>query len=65
MTASRKEYWQDLLQDCNDVVFELSVSTNPEARATLIAALILADAMNGLRKSLLTVHKEQQNAADQ
>jgi hypothetical protein len=59
MTASRKEYLTDLLEDC-DAVLETFEGYDPECwegegKAVLIAAMILADSLNGLRKSLLTV----------
>ena len=59
MTASRKEYLTDLLEDCDAVLQEFE-GYDPECwegegKAVLIAAMILADSLNGLRKSLLTV----------
>jgi hypothetical protein len=63
MTASRKEYLTDLLEDC-DAVLQDFEGYDPECwegsgKATVIAAMILADAMNGLRKGLLTAQGKE------
>lgn len=49
MTASRKEYMTDLLDDIGEVLDEFEGYENDRG---LIAALILADAINGLRKTI-------------
>lgn len=54
MTASRKEYMTDLLSDIDDVLAENHFE-GYEDNARIVAALIIADSLNGLRKSLLTV----------
>jgi hypothetical protein len=58
MTASRKEYWTDLLWDCDELLKAFE-GIDPDCyegngKATIIAAMILADALNGLRKGMLT-----------
>jgi hypothetical protein len=59
MTVSRKEYMEDLLKDCDLAVFDFygdTVEKNEAqtvAKGQIIAALILADAINGLRKTIL------------
>lgn len=56
MTASRREYMTDLLEDCDAVLDEVyGADVDNKFKEQLMAALILADAINGLRKSLLTV----------
>lgn len=48
---ARREYLEDLLKDCVEVAQHQSV---PESsRGTVIAALILSDSLNGLRKAIL------------
>jgi hypothetical protein len=54
MTASRKEYMTDLLNDIDDVLADNHFE-GYENNAMIVAALILADSLNGLRKSLLVV----------
>jgi hypothetical protein len=57
MTASRKEYWTDLLEDCESILKEFEGyegNSNSNGKANIIAAMILADALNGLRKGVLT-----------
>jgi hypothetical protein len=58
MTASRKEYWTDLLEDCDAILKEFEGYDHEcyegNGKATIIAAMILADALNGLRKGILT-----------
>ena len=54
MTASRKEYMTDLLMDIDDVLAENHFE-GYEDNARIVAALIIADSLNELRKSLLTV----------
>lgn len=62
MTASRKEYWTDLLEDCDAILEEFEGYDHKcyegNGKATIIAAMILADALNGLRKSLLMTKGE-------
>jgi hypothetical protein len=59
MTASRREYMTDLLEDCDAILKDFEGYDHEcwedKGKATIIAALVLADAINGLRKSLLTV----------
>jgi len=59
MTASRREYMTDLLEDCDAILNDFEGYDEDcwegNGKATIIAALVLADAINGLRKSLLTV----------
>ncbi len=52
MAASRKEYLSDLLRDCAWVVRDYP----EEDRPVLIAALVLTDSVNGLRKTLLQIN---------
>jgi hypothetical protein len=58
MTASRKEYWTDLLEDCDAILKEFEGYDHEcyegNGKATIIAAMILADSLNGLRKGILT-----------
>ena len=49
MSISRAEYFKDLLEDCH-----LAAINYPrEDRGVIMAALILSDSVNGLRKALL------------
>jgi hypothetical protein len=61
MTASRREYMTDLLEDCDAILKDFEGYDEDcwegKGKATIIAALVLADAINGLRKSLLTVQE--------
>jgi hypothetical protein len=62
MTASRKEYWADLIWDCDEMLKDFE-GLDPdcyegEGRAVIISALILADAINGLRKTILMTRGE-------
>ena len=52
MSASRREYIADLLADCQQVISE-HPSIHPQQHGAVIASLILADSLNGLRKALL------------
>lgn len=54
MTASRREYMTDLLKDIDDVLADNHFE-GYEDNARIVAALIIADSLNRLRKSLLTV----------
>lgn len=49
MSLSRTEYFKDLLEDCHLA----ALNYPPEDRAIIMAALILSDSVNGLRKALL------------
>ena len=49
MSISRAEYFKDLIEDCKIAVDGLPDEDKP----ILIAALILSDSLNGLRKALL------------
>lgn len=48
---SRVEYFKDLIEDCIEAVAETNLA--PEDTSHAIAALILSDSYNGLRKSIL------------
>lgn len=52
MTASRVEYFSDLIADCTDVATRAGV--HEADLPVFVAALVLCDGMNGLRKALLT-----------
>lgn len=49
--SSRKEYFDDLLQLCKDAARDANIP--PEDEAIIIAAMVLSDSLNGLRKALL------------
>jgi hypothetical protein len=49
VSISRAEYFKDLLEDCHLA----SLDYPKEDRAILMAALILSDSLNGIRKTLL------------
>ena len=49
VSISRAEYFKDLLQDCHLAALDYP----KEDRAVLMAALILSDSLNGIRKTLL------------
>jgi hypothetical protein len=51
MTASRKKYMSDLLSDIDDVLADNHFE-GYEDNARIVAALILADSLNGLRKTI-------------
>ena len=51
MTA-RQEYFDDLLNDCKEALERADLE--PEDEGLVIAAMILSDAINGLRKAILT-----------
>jgi hypothetical protein len=64
MTASRREYLTDLLEDCDAVLKEFEgydECWEGNGKATLIAAMILADSLNGLRKGILTTQGRIKN----
>ena len=48
---SRKIYFEDLLTDCIDAVESVEIPL--DQRGEVIAALVLSDSYNGLRKSIL------------
>lgn len=54
MTA-RQEYFDDLLRDCKESTRRAEIE--PEDEGVVIAALILSDSLNGLRKALLQLLK--------
>lgn len=54
MTA-RQEYFDDLLRDCKESAQRAEIQ--PEDEGLAIAALVLSDSLNGLRKALLQLLK--------
>ena len=50
---SRTEYFRDLLEDC--VIAARQVEIEDEDMGAVIAALVLSDSYNGLRKALLQI----------
>ena len=54
MTA-RQEYFDDLLNDCKDAIAKADLE--PEDEGMVMAAMILSDAINGLRKAILQQQK--------
>lgn len=57
---SRQEYFNDLLTDCLEAAKRAGVQ--PQDEGVVIAALILSDSFNGLRKALLQVPHERRAA---
>lgn len=53
--SGRSTYYEDLLDDCLNAVRGMDVQLQPADEAVLVAALVVADAANGLRKAVLTV----------
>lgn len=51
MTITRKEYFEDLLSDCIDAAEAAGIEA-PSEVSCVVAALILSDSLNGLRKAL-------------
>jgi len=49
VSISRAEYFKDLLEDCHLAAIDYP----KEDRAVIMAALILSDSLNGIRKTLL------------
>lgn len=47
---ARREYLEDLLQDCYEAV---EGKVPEEQKPVVVAALILSDSLNGLRKAML------------
>jgi hypothetical protein len=50
---SRTEYFKDLLEDCVNAARQVGVEE--EDLGAVIAALVLSDSYNGLRKALLQI----------
>lgn len=60
--SSRQDYFDDLLNDCIEAA--VRAGFQPSEAAVVIAALILSDSLNGLRKAMLQVpHERRANAA--
>lgn len=53
MTLARTDYFRDLLEDCYAATAAADVP--PEQEGAVIAAMILSDSYNGLRKAMLQV----------
>lgn len=53
MSGQRQDYFRDLLHDCEAVCEEFNICADD--RALVVAALIVSDGANGVRKALLTV----------
>lgn len=53
MSGQRRDYFRDMLNDCEAVCEEFHI--DPEDRALVTAALVMSDALNGIRKAVLTV----------
>lgn len=58
MTLARTEYFQDLLEDCYAAASAAGVPADQEG--SIIAAMILSDSYNGLRKAMLQVESVRQ-----
>jgi hypothetical protein len=52
MSTARADYFHDLLKDCLEAASRTEF--DPEDKAIVVAALIISDSLNGLRKALLT-----------
>lgn len=52
MSANRTEYFVSLLEDCTAAVDSV-IKGDDAMRAAVVAALIISDSYNGLRKALL------------
>ena len=52
MFGSRTDYLADLLRDCYDVVQRQKVPL--EDQGLVVAALVISDGINGVRKALLS-----------
>lgn len=50
---SRTEYFKDLLEDC--VIAARQIGVEDKDMGAVIAALVLSDSYNGLRKALLQI----------
>lgn len=64
MSGQRRDYFMDLLEDC-DAVCERMAIVDPEDRAVVFAALIQSDAINGVRKALLTIGGPQRRGVSE
>lgn len=62
MSLSRTEYFRDLLEDCYTAARQCRIA--PEDEATVVAAMIQSDSLNGLRKALLSALATQSLASD-
>ena len=51
---SRTEYFRDLLEDC--VIAARQAEIDSEDMGAVVAALVLSDSYNGLRKALLQIY---------
>lgn len=51
MSITRKDYFEDLLSDCLDATEAAGIEA-PDEVSRVVAALILSDSLNGLRKAL-------------
>lgn len=58
---SRTEYFRDLLEDC--VIAARQAEIDGEDMGVVIAALVLSDSYNGLRKALLQIDSTQPGIA--
>lgn len=63
MSGMRQEYFNDLLNDCVAVCEQRGIEQ--EDQAIVIAALILSDSLNGIRKAMLTPNYIVQQAPRQ
>lgn len=54
---ARREYLQDLLTDCLDAVDGVGMAE--EDKPIVVAALVLSDSLNGLRKALLQADRRR------
>ena len=52
MFGSRTDYLADLLRDCYEVVNRQNV--HPDDQGVIVAALVVSDGINGLRKAMLS-----------
>jgi hypothetical protein len=52
MSIARREYFADVLSDALQVCKEMNI--DPAAHALVAAALIQSDALNGLRKAIVS-----------
>lgn len=58
MSASRKDYFDDLLGDCFAAIDDAQRLNNDD-RVRLAAALIVSDGLNGLRKAMLQTQPQR------
>lgn len=59
MFGSRTDYLKDLLRDCYEVVEAQKV--HPEDVGAVVAALVISDGINGLRKAMLSQERSTRN----